>query len=153
MGKRTFEDFAVGSVVEYGPRVVTRGEIIDFARQFDPQPMHLDDDAGRNSMLGGLSASGWHTCALAMRLIAEGIFNDSEAMGSPGIDEVRWMLPLRPNDSITLRATVLDMRTSRSRPQIGFIAYRFELLNQDRAIIMQMDFTVMMGRRQAAATA
>ena len=123
MAKRFFEDFKPGSVIEYGPRLVTREEIIAFAQQFDPQPMHLDDEAARASMLGGLCASGWHSCALAMRLIADGILHDADAMGSPGIDEVRWIVPLRPNDRITLRATVLSARTSRSRPQIGFVDF------------------------------
>lgn len=152
MQTRHWEEFTAGSVIEYGPRLVTREEIVAFAQQFDPQPMHLDDAAARASMLGGLSASGWHICALAMRMIADGILHDAEAMGSPGVDEVRWIVPLRPGDRIMLRATVADCRTSRSRPEIGFTAFGFELINQDGATIMTMSSTIMFGRRPPAST-
>ena len=153
MSKLFWEDFAKGNVAEYGPRLVTREETIAFAQQFDPQPIHLDEEAARASMLGGLSASGWHTCALAMRMIADGFVLNAASMGSPGVDEVRWHTPLRPGDSITLRATVLDTRASRSRPEMGFVAFRFELVNQSGTAVMTMTSSIMLGRRAAGAPA
>jgi acyl dehydratase len=153
MAKRFWEDFTSGSVIECGPRRVTHDELIAFATEFDPQPIHLDDEAARESMLGGLSASGWHTCSLTMRMIADGVLHDSSAMGAPGVDEVRWITPLRPDDSITLRATVLDTRVSRSRPERGFVKFRFELINQSGTIIMTMMSSIMLGRREAGAAA
>jgi acyl dehydratase len=121
MTKRTFEDFAPGMVIETGPRLVTREEIVAFAAEFDPQPMHLDEDAARASILGGLAASGWHTCCLMMRMACDGFVLDSSSMGAPGVDEVKWLKPLRPGTSITLLTTVLEARTSKSRPEMGFV--------------------------------
>jgi acyl dehydratase len=153
MSKMFFENFAKGSVAEYGPRVVTRDEIVAFAAEFDPQPIHLDEEAARASMLGGLSASGWHTCALAMRMIADGFLLNSSSMGAPGVDEVRWLAPLRPDDSITLRASVLDTRTSRSRPELGFVSFCFELVNQSGTLVMRMTASLMLGRRPTGEAA
>jgi acyl dehydratase len=153
MTKLHWEDFAAGNIAEYGPRQVTRDEIIAFASEFDPQPIHLDDEAARASMLGGLSASGWHTCSLAMRMIADGILHNAMSMGAPGVDEVRWIVPLRPDESITLRATVLDTRVSRSRPDMGFVKFRFDLINQGGTTIMTMTSSIMLGRRTAGAAA
>jgi acyl dehydratase len=153
MPTRYFEDFAKGSVADYGPRLVTREEIVGFAAEFDPQPMHLDEEAARVSMLGGLSASGWHTCGLAMRMIVDGPLQDSSAMGSPGVEEVRWLRPLRPGDRITLRVTVADTRTSASRPDLGFVTFAFDMLNQVGATIMIMRGTLMLKRRAAGEAA
>jgi acyl dehydratase len=153
MPRRYFEDYRKGSVADYGPRLVTREEIIGFAAEFDPQPMHLDEEAGRASMLGGLAASGWHTCGLAMRMLADGPLRDSSAMGSPGVEEVRWLRPLRPDDRITLRTTVTGTRVSASRPQVGFVAFAFELINHHGATMMTMSLTLMLGRRDAGAPA
>ena len=146
-----WENFVAGRVIDSGPRRVTREEIVDFARQFDPQPMHLDEEAARESMLGGLCASGWHMCGLAMRMIVDGVLRDSASMGAPGVDEVRWLKPLRPDDEITLRTTVLETRESRSRPTMGLIGFRFELLDQHGATIMTMSSSLMMGRRPTDA--
>ena len=151
--KLYWEDFAKGHVVEYGPRVVTRDEMIAFAQEFDPQPIHLDEEAARASILGGLSASGWHTCAIAMRMMADGFLLNSSSMGAPGVDEVRWIVPLRPGDSVTLRATVLDTRLSRSRAGMGFVTFRFELVNQSGAVAMTMSSSLMLGRRATGAAA
>jgi acyl dehydratase len=153
MAKLSWEDFAAGNVAEYGPRQVTLAEMIAFATEFDPQPIHLDEEAARASMLGGLSASGWHTCSLAMRMIADGILHNAMSMGAPGVDEVRWIVPLRPDESITLRATVLDTRVSRSRPDMGFVKFRFDLINQGGTTIMTMTSSIMLGRRTAGAAA
>ena len=99
--KLYWEDFTKGSVAEYGPRLVSREEIIAFAAEFDPQPFHLDEDAARASMFGGLAASGWHSCSLLMRIIADGFLVNSSSMGSPGVNEVRWLAPVRPSDRLT----------------------------------------------------
>src|SRR5690348_4459796 len=114
MPKLYFEDFKPGSVTEYGPRLVTREEIVAFAAEFDPQPMHLDEEAARVSMLGGLAASGWHTCCLLMRMAADGFILNSASMGAPGVDEVKWLRPLRPGTRVTLRVNVLESRVSNS---------------------------------------
>src|SRR5690348_5839361 len=114
MAKLYFEDFKPGSVTEYGPRLVTREEIVAFAAEFDPQPMHLDEEAARSSMLGGLAASGWHTCCLLMRMAADGFILNSASMGAPGVDEVKWLRPLRPGTRVTLRVNVLESRVSNS---------------------------------------
>jgi acyl dehydratase len=153
MSKLHWEDFAKGSVAEYGPRSVTRDEIVAFAQEFDPQPIHLDEEAARASLLGGLAASGWHTCAIAMRMMADGFLLNSSSMGAPGVDEVRWPAPLRPGDSVTLRATVLDTRLSRSRPEMGFVSFRFDLVNQTGATVMTMTSSLMLGRRAAGQAA
>jgi acyl dehydratase len=142
-----WEDFAVGSVAHYGPRPITREEIIDFASEFDPQPMHLDDAAARASMLGGLAASGWHSCALLMRLMVDGLLRDAHSLGSPGVEEVQWLRPVRPGDHLTARSTVLETRASRSRPDLGLVKLRCELLDQHGAIAMSMVSTLMVGRR------
>lgn len=96
MPKYYWEDFVPDSVEEFGPRTVTREEIVDFAAQFDPQPMHLDEEAARETMLGGLGASGWHTCAMLMRMLCDGFLLETASQGSPGVEEVRWMQPVRP---------------------------------------------------------
>jgi acyl dehydratase len=148
-----FEDFEAGSVAQSGPKLVTREEIIAFASQFDPQPMRLDEEAARASMLGGLAASGWHTCALAMRMICDWFVLDSASMGAPGVDEVRWLKPVRPGDRVTLRRTVLETRASRSRPDMGFVKLQFEMLNQSGDVAMTMVTPMMISKRQAATAA
>ena len=142
-----WEDFIVGSVAEYGPRLVTREEIIAFAAEFDPQPMHMDEDFARTTMLGGLAASGWHTCAIGMRLIADGFILDAASMGSPGVDEVRWLKPVRPGDALTLRRTILDARPLKSRPEWGLVKFRFELFNQAGELMMTQENVNFFGRR------
>jgi acyl dehydratase len=148
-----FEDFVPGSVAQYGPRMVTREEIIEFAAEFDPQPMHLDDAAARASMLGGLSASGWHTCALLMRMICDWFILDSASMGAPGIDEVRWLKPVRPGDALTLKRTVLDARVSNSRPEMGFVNMLYELVNQNGELVMTLTSPAMLALRAPARAA
>ncbi len=144
-----FEDFTVGDVAEYGPREVTREEIIAFAAQFDPQPMHLDEEAGRASMLGGLAASGWHSCAILMRMIYDGFLHESASMGSGAVDEVRWLAPLRPGDHVTIRRHVREARVSRSKPDRGFVTLHLEMVNQDGTTVMTLATPMMMARRDA----
>lgn len=145
--KLYFEDFEPGAVVVYGPRLVTREEIIAFATEFDPQPMHLDETAASATLLGGLGASGWHACALIMRMICDGFILDSASMGSPGVDEVRWLRPLRPGTQVRLRATILDKRASNSRPDRGFVNYLFEMIDESDAVLTTITTPLMVLRR------
>ena len=150
-GKLYFEDFQPGAINEYGPRLVSREEIIAFAAEFDPQPMHLDEEAGRASMLGGLAASGWHTCCLMMRLAADGFILNSASMGAPGVDEVRWLAPLRPGRSITLRTTTLETRPSASRPEMGFVKMLFEVIDDAGVTVMTLSSSLILRRREKSA--
>jgi acyl dehydratase len=152
MSKLYFEDFAPGQVRTYGPRIVTREEIVAFATEFDPQPMHLDEDAARQSILGGLAASGWHSCCIMMRMMVDGFVLNSSSMGSGGIDEVKWLLPVRPDDALTLRASVLDTRASKSRPELGLVTVLLELVNQNGATAMTLRSPLMFGRREGGAS-
>ncbi|NWG26888.1 MAG: MaoC family dehydratase [Pseudorhodoplanes sp.] len=149
--KLHFEDFAPGQIREFGPRVITREEIVAFAAEFDPQPMHLDEEAARHTLLGGLAASGWHSCGLMMRMMCDGFLLNSASMGANAIEEVCWLKPVRPGDSLTLRATVLDTRTSKSRPDLGFVGTLMELRNQSGECVMTLKAALMMGRRQGEA--
>ncbi len=147
MPKLHWEDFKPGTVAVYGPRLVTREEIVAFAAEFDPQPMHLDEAAASATLLGGLGASGWHTCCLLMRIIADGFILNSASMGSPGIDEMRWLKPLRPGTHIRVRATVLESRASNSRLDMGLTKFRYEVIDETDARIADMITTAMVGRR------
>jgi acyl dehydratase len=148
MPKLHWEDFTPGAVAIYGPRLVTREEIVAFAAEFDPQPMHLDEAAASTTLLGGLGASGWHTCCLMMRMIADGFLLDSSSMGAPGIEEVRWLKPLRPGTRIRVRGTVLDARASKSRPEMGLAKMNFEVLDETDGLVMTLTTTFMLGRRE-----
>jgi acyl dehydratase len=147
VSKFHFEDFHPGRVFEAGPRIVTREEILAFAVEFDPQPMHLDETAAQATMLGGLSASGWHACCLFMRMLADSFVLDSASMGSPGVDEVRWLVPVRPGDSLLFRAEVLEARPSRSRPDMGLVRFAFALINQSGRPAMTLSSSLMIARR------
>lgn len=149
--KLYFEDFVPGSSATYGALPVERAEIIAFAAQYDPQPMHLDEAAGAKSMLGGLAASGWQSCAFLMRLIAEEFVARSAGMGAPGVDEVKWMRPVRPGDVLSARHTVLEARESKSKADRGFVKFRFELMNQKGEVVMEQVNSIIFARRDAAA--
>lgn len=142
-----FEDFEPGSVMTFGPRHVTREEIIEFATEFDPQPMHLDDEAASKSILKGLSGSGWGTCAIMMRMIYDGFLHQSSSLGAPGVDEVRWVRPVRPNDELFMRITILEKRNSGSRPQVGIVRFNLEMLNAKDEIVMQSSYSGFFGKR------
>ena len=144
--KLHWEDFQPGAIAVYGPRLVTREEIVAFAAEFDPQPMHLDEAAAGTTLLGGLAASGWHSCCLLMRMIADGFILNSSSMGGPGVDEVRWLKPLRPGTRIRLRATVLETRASASRPQMGLVRFLFEMLDEVDATLTTLTTTLMFAR-------
>ncbi len=142
-----WEDYAPGQMSEFGPRVITREEIIAFAAEFDPQPMHLDEDAAAGSILGGLAASGWHSCCVLMRMISDGMLDGTRFMGAPGVEEVRWLAPVRPGERVTVRATVLETRASRSRPDMGFVKFRYELIGSAERKLMTLVVSPMIGRR------
>lgn len=114
------------------------GDIIDFAQRFDPQPFHTDSELAKKSVHGGLIASGWHTVCLAMRLLVDNFVSRVASIGSPGVDEIRWLKPVRPGDELSIRVTIKDARRSRSRPDRGIITTLVEALNQDRDIVMTM---------------
>lgn len=146
-----WEDFTPGRVFEHGPRRLPRDEMIAFAAEFDPQPMHLDEAAARQTMLGGLAASGWYLCCILMRMSADSFVLDSGSMGAPGVDEVRWLAPVRPDEELRLRSTVLETRVSRSRPDMGFVRFEFEMFNTQNKRVMVLTTSLMMGRREKAA--
>jgi len=146
-----FEDFTEGRSIDLGVKDVTAEEIVEFAGEFDPQPMHLDEAAGKASILGGLSASGWHTCAIYMRLLCDAFLVDSTSEGASGIDRIKCRKPVLAGDRLTGRATVLSRRESRSRPSIGLVAFRSELFNQRGEAVFELENTVMFLKREAAA--
>jgi acyl dehydratase len=144
---RYFEDFVAGAVVEGGSLAVSEGDILAYARRFDAQDFHTDPDAAKASFVGSLIASGWHSCALLMRLIAESFILESTSMGAPGIEEVKWLRPLKPGDVVSLRWTVIETKESRSRPEMGLVKFRFELLNQRSEPVLEQTNWIMFGRR------
>lgn len=146
-----FEDFTEGLTLGFGDYVVTRDEIVRFAEEFDPQPFHLDEDAGRDSLLGGLAASGWHISAIGMRMIFDGFLHRSASFGAPGVDGVRWLKPVRPEDRLRIKSVVTAARPSRSRPDRGIVAFSFTMLNQDQVVVMHQANSIMMLCRQAGA--
>ncbi|SIQ26774.1 Acyl dehydratase [Rhizobium sp. RU20A] len=125
-----FEDFTPGRRFDYAPHAVTADQIVAFAMEFDPQPMHLDEEAGRRSILGGLSASGWHTCAMVMRMMCDSFVGRSSSQGSPGIDTMQWRRPVLAGDTLSGYSHVLEARLLRSRPGIGIVRFRNTVLNQ-----------------------
>ena len=133
-----YEDFPVGHVMQIGKRTVTAAEIIEFALQFDPQPFHVDEKAAKESVYGGLIASGWHTCSMAMRMMCNAYLLDSASMGSGGMDEVRWLKPVRPGDTLRGQSTTLEARVSETRPERGFVTSRWEMFNQNDELVMTM---------------
>ena len=133
----SFEDFTVGRVFELPPHTVTAEEIIEFAQEFDPQPFHLDGGSEQAKQVGGLIASGWHTSAIMMRMICDGYLLDSPSQGSPGLDEVRWLKPVRPGDTLSATAEVLDSRMSKSRPSLGIISFVYIMTNQHGEEVMR----------------
>ncbi len=145
-----WEDFPVGNVREFGAMPVTRESIVAFAAQFDPQPFHLDDAAAADSLFGKLSASGWHTCAMAMRMMCDDYLLDSSSLGSPGIDSLRWTRPVHPGDTLGVRLTTLESRPMASRPKVGLVLSKWEVLNQDRELVLTMQGWGMFGRRTPA---
>ncbi|MGV1752213.1 MaoC family dehydratase [Agrobacterium sp. CG674] len=128
--KYAFEDFTPGRSFPLGPKTVTADEIIEFAMEFDPQPMHLSEEAGKASILGGLAASGWHTCGMVMRMTVDSYMKDAPSQAGLGVDFVEWKKPVLADDTLSGTSTVVEQRVSRSRPDMGVIKLRHELQNQ-----------------------
>ena len=149
MQTRHLEDFHPGETIELGSRSVDRDEIIEFARKYDPQPFHVDEEAGRRSIYGGLIASGWHTVAMLMRLLVDTVASRSAGMGSPGIDEIRFLKPVRPGDTLSARMIVLDVVPSRSKADRGHVRASYEVFNQHGDKVMTMIGLGIYGRRPA----
>ena len=144
-----WEDFQIGQVREFGAMTVTLDAVTDFAGRFDPQPFHLDEAAGRATPYGGLIASGWHTAAMAMRMMCDAYLLDAASLGSPGIDNLRWLAPVRPGDTLRTRMTVLAARVMQSRPDAGLVESRWEVMNQHGTVVLDMRGWGMFGRRGA----
>jgi acyl dehydratase len=145
MELQAFEDFPIGRVIDCGTYRVSKDEILDFARQFDPQPHHLDEEAGKQSILGGLSASGWHVCAIAMRLFADAVVLKADNKGGAGAREARWMKPVRPNDLLRMEAEVVETKPSQSKP-FGFVTFECRIYNEREQVAM-ISMTPIIGRR------
>lgn len=148
---RYWEDFTAGDVFDLGTRTVSRDEIVEFAAQWDPQPFHLDEQAGERSSFGGLVASGWHTASLCMRLYVDALLLDAASQGSPGLEELRWTAPVRPGDTLSVRLTILETRPSSTNPGRGTLLLRWEATNQDGVLVLHMTGRGMFGRRTAPA--
>jgi len=135
---RYFEDYVAGSVHRFGDIKVEEKEIIAFAKRFDPQVFHMDPAEAKGTIYGGLIASGWHTGALVMRLFVDNYLSHVASLGSPGVEELRWLKPVRPGDEISIRVTVLETRRSRSKPDRGIVQSFIEVINQEEEVVMDM---------------
>jgi acyl dehydratase len=146
-----FEDFYPGQEIDLGTCSVTEEEIIAFATQFDPQPFHVDKEAAAHSIYGGVIASGWHTCSMMMRLVVDGLMADASSMGSPGIDDVRWLLPVRGGDTLRVRYVTTKVKASASKPDRGLVWSKWVATNQRGEDVCTVEGVGMLGRRTAAA--
>ncbi|MDG5758979.1 MaoC family dehydratase [Natronococcus sp. A-GB1] len=148
---RYFEDVEVGETHEFGEYEVTEEEVVEFAEQYDPQPFHVDREAAADSMFGELVASGWHTAAMSMRLLVDGPEGEEEraAMGSPGVEELRWHQPVKPGDTLSVRTEVLEKRPSESREDRGYVTSRLETYNEDDELVMSWVADTIYRRRDA----
>jgi acyl dehydratase len=145
-----FEDIEIGKETEFGSYEVTREEVLDFARKYDPQPFHLSDEAAAKTYFGRLSASGWHTCAMTMGVIARRVVREEQAgLGSPGIDELRWLKPVYPGDTLRVRGRIVEKTPSRSKPDIGSFRTETTVTNQDGVPVMRFTSIVLIRRRPA----
>ena len=147
MPKVYLDDLSLGPLGEYGSHTITEDEIIAFAREYDPQPFHLDDAAAKRSIYGGLIASGWQTVSLSQRLVVDGFLGRAAGLGSPGVDQLRWLRPVRPGDTLSVRVEIVEVRPSRSKPDRGSVRLKYETLNQDREVVLELICTVMFARR------
>ncbi|MDQ0321234.1 acyl dehydratase [Pararhizobium capsulatum DSM 1112] len=144
-----FEDFSPGRRFDYLPRPVQTAEIVAFAREFDPQPMHLDEEAGKKSILGGLAASGWHTSSIGMRMMIDAFLGDSTSQGSPGIEFMDWKRPVITGDILSGYSIVLDARPLRSKPGLGVVRFRNEIVNQRGETVAVSECPIMFRMREA----
>jgi acyl dehydratase len=145
-----WEDLPAGQVREFGAMPVTREAVLAFASEFDPQPFHLDDEAAAASLFGRLCASGWHTCAMAMRMMCDAYLLESSSMGSPGLEAIKWLKPVHPGDTLSVRMTVLEARPMTSRPHVGLIRSHWGVRNQHGETVLTMKGWGMFGRRRPA---
>ena len=145
-----WEDFTPGLVMRLGSTTVTREAVLEFAAQFDPQPFHLDDAAAEASLFKKLAASGWHTCAMMMRLMCDGYLNDAAGLGSPGVENLRWLKPVYPGDTLTGEMEVMASRPMNSKPHVGLVLSHWRVFNQDGAAVLTMQGWGMFGRRLPA---
>jgi acyl dehydratase len=143
------EDFKAGDRFEFGRHTFTQEDIVAFARQWDPQPFHLEEEAARRSIYGGLIASGWHTVLTTFRLAVDALIGRVASLGSPGVDEIRWLRPVRPGDTITARAEVLEVRPSTSKPDRGIVRMRYTVDNQRGETVLTLAGIQLVGRRPA----
>ncbi len=153
MPRLTFEDFKPGTAMTYGRYAVTLEEVRAYASEYDPQPMHLDAVAAQRSLLGGLAASGWHSCCMMMRMLTDSFLINTSCMGAPGVDEVRWLKPVYPGDVLSVRHTVLSARASQSKPDRGFVSFHFEMLNQNGDVVLDQRNAIMFGLRDQGGQA
>jgi acyl dehydratase len=144
---RYWEDFRVGDVAELGPVTVTEEEIVEFGRRFDPQPFHVDPEAARESPFGGLIASGWHTAAIYMGMFVRGVLAGTASLGSPGVEELRWLAPVRPGDTLRGRTTITDVQPSSTTRGRGTIFGSHEVVNQDGVVVMRFRSRGFIARR------
>ena len=142
-----FEDFEPGQDIDLGTRTVTEEEIVAFAREFDPQPFHVDRDAAGDSIYGGVIASGWHTCSMMMRMVVDGLMNRSASMGSPGLDGVRWLAPVRAGDTLNVRYRTVQVKASTSKPDRGVVWSKWVAINQHGETVCTVEGMGMFGRR------
>ncbi len=149
--KYYWEDMQAGHVRQLGSITPTREEIIAFATQFDPQPFHLDDEAAKASVFGALCASGWHTCSMAMRLMVTNFTQQAASLGSPGLENIKWLKPVLPNDTLSLQSTVLETRPMNSRPDVGLVRSLLEMYNQHGDKVLHMEGWGMFRRRTPGA--
>jgi len=150
---RYFEDWRPGEVLRFGRRTVTAAEIKAFAAEFDPQPFHLDDEAAKTSIFGGLVASGWHTAALLMQMLAQVKAFVGANVAAAGFDDLEWPVPVRPGDTLTAEVEVLECRASKSRPDRGLVRFRQQLLNQRGETVLRFTSPVLFWRRGRAPQA
>jgi len=149
-----WEDMEVGAETTFGSYEVTREEVLEFARKYDPQPFHLSDEEAAKTHFGRIAASGWHTCAMTMAVIARFVVNDQQAgLGAPGVDELRWLKPVYPGDTLTVHGKVVEATPSRSKPEIGSVRTRTTVTNQDGVPVMTYTSIVLMRRRPVGAAA
>jgi acyl dehydratase len=151
-GGLAYEDLVLGWKRTFSPRTVSREDIVRFAREWDPQPFHLDEQAARRTHFGGLVASGWHTACLVMRIVVDGLLEESTSMGSPGIEKLEWLRPVRPDDPLTLTLEVLEARPSRSKPDRGSVKFGYVLVNRAGETVFTMAAWVIFGRRTPGGT-
>ena len=142
-----WEDFQIGERAELGRHTFTEEEIVEFGRRYDPQPFHIDVEGAKQSAFGGLIASGWQTCAIGMRLMVEGYIRQTVSLGSPGIDNIRWLKPVRPGDTIAYSRIVLESRASTTRKGVGLVKHRWEAVNQRGELVLTMEGWGMFGRK------